>query len=199
MIGWLRPIVLLPVQALTGLSEEQLRAVIAHELAHVRRLDAFVNLFQIRGRSAAFYHPAMWWLNRRIRGERELACDEVAVSMTGDRLDYARALALMAEWKCPPVLAMAANRAPLPTRISAGAGAKAAAVRGSVLLGLGAGFVLLAATLGVVETHAGRRSTHSCRPGQGGCDGGGMPDAHAGRAGGAVAAVHDGDTRTASR
>ena len=116
MIGWLRPVILLPVHALTGLSQEQLRAVIAHELAHVRRLDAFVNLFQIIAEALLFYHPALWWLNRRIRAKRELACDEVAVSLTGDRLDYARALALMAEWKCPPVLAMAANRGPVPVR-----------------------------------------------------------------------------------
>ena len=154
MIGWLRPIVLLPVQALTGLSEEQLRAVIAHELAHVRRLDAFVNLFQILAEALLFYHPALWWLNRRIRAERELACDEVAVSLTGDRLDYAHALALMAEWKCPPVLAMAANRAPLPARILHVLGQKPQGA-GQRLAGLGAGFVLLVATLGVVETMLG--------------------------------------------
>ena len=103
VIGWLRPIVLLPVTALTGLSEDQLRAVIAHELAHIRRLDALVNLFQILVETLLFYHPAMWWLNRRIRAERELCCDEIAVSLTGDRLEYARALTMMAEWERPPL------------------------------------------------------------------------------------------------
>jgi beta-lactamase regulating signal transducer with metallopeptidase domain len=117
VIGWFRPIVLLPVSALTGLSEEQLRAVIVHELAHIRRLDAFVNLFQILVEALLFYHPAAWWLNWRIRAERELCCDEIAVSLASNRVEYARALTLMAEWKDAPMLAMAANRGPLSRRI----------------------------------------------------------------------------------
>ena len=196
MIGWLRPVVLLPVQALTGLSEEQLRAVIAHELAHVRRLDAFVNLFQIVAEALLFYHPAMWWLNRRIRGERELACDEVAVSMTGDRLDYARALAAMAEWKCPPVLAMAANRGPLPTRILQVLGQKPQRA-GQRLLGLGAGFVLLAVTLGMAEALLGVGQPIPVAQAKVVVTAA-MPDAHQAVPVGPVAAVHDGDTRTAA-
>ena len=91
--------------------------MIAHELAHIRRLDAFVNLFQILVETLLFYHPAIWWLNRRIRAERELCCDEIAVSLTGNRLEYAKALTLMAEWEKAPALAMAANRGPLSERI----------------------------------------------------------------------------------
>ena len=117
VIGWLRPVVLLPVCALTGLSEMQLRAVIAHELAHVRRFDALANLVQVLAETLLFYHPAIWWLNRRIRAERELCCDEIALSLTGDRLEYARALTLMAEWEAAPRLAMAANRGPLTERV----------------------------------------------------------------------------------
>ena len=140
VIGWIRPIVLLPVQALTGLSETQLRAVIAHELAHIRRLDAFVNLLQILVETLLFYHPAIWWLNRRIRAERELACDEIAVGLTGDRIAYARALTLMAEWEKAPELVMAANRGPLSRRIlhilgraPFGAGRRTLGVTGSIL------------------------------------------------------------------
>ena len=59
VIGWFRPVVLLPVSALTGLSEEQLRSIIAHELAHIQRFDAFVNLFQIAVETLFFYHPAV--------------------------------------------------------------------------------------------------------------------------------------------
>jgi beta-lactamase regulating signal transducer with metallopeptidase domain len=113
VIGWLRPIVLLPVTALTGLSEAQLQAVIAHELAHIRRFDALVNLFQIFVETLLFYHPAAWWLNRRIRAERELCCDEIAVGASGSRLEYAQALTLMAQWESAPRLAMAVNRGPL--------------------------------------------------------------------------------------
>ncbi|MFI5098011.1 MAG: M56 family metallopeptidase [Candidatus Acidiferrales bacterium] len=117
VIGWIRPIVLLPVSALTGLSESQLTAVIAHELAHIRRYDAFVNLFQIAAESLLFYHPAVWWLSKRIRAERENCCDDAAIAVCGSPLEYARALTLMEEWRAMPTLAMAANRAPLADRI----------------------------------------------------------------------------------
>jgi beta-lactamase regulating signal transducer with metallopeptidase domain len=127
VIGWFRPIVLLPVAALTGLSEEQLRSVIAHELAHIQRLDPFVNLFQIVVETLLFYHPAVWWLNRRIRAEREHCCDDVAVSLCGNPVEYARALTLMEEWRSAPVLAMAANRGPLYERIFRVLGCKTAA------------------------------------------------------------------------
>lgn len=117
VIGWFRPVVFLPATALTGLSEEQLRLVIAHELAHIRRYDAFVNLFQVCAETLLFYHPAVWWLNRRIRTEREHCCDETAVALCGNAVEYARALTLMEEWRNPPVFAMAANRGPLSDRI----------------------------------------------------------------------------------
>ncbi len=118
VIGWFRPIVLLPVTALTGLSEDQLQAVIAHELAHIKRLDAFVNAFQIAAETVLFYHPAVWWLNQRIRAERENSCDDVAIALCGNAVEYARALTLMEEWRSAPALAMAANRGPLTVRIS---------------------------------------------------------------------------------
>jgi beta-lactamase regulating signal transducer with metallopeptidase domain len=117
VIGWFRPIVFLPATALTGLSEEQLRVVIAHELAHIRRFDAFVNVFQICVETLLFYHPAVWWLNRRIRAEREHCCDETAVALCGNAVEYARALTLMEEWRSAPAFAMAANRGPLSERV----------------------------------------------------------------------------------
>ena len=154
VIGWFRPVILLPVCALSGLNQDQLRAIIAHELAHIRRLDAFVNLFQILVETLLFYHPAMWWLNRRIRAERELCCDEIAVSLTGDRLEYASALALMAEWKAAPMLAMAANRGSLPRRILHVLGRKPVHA-GQRMLGLAGGLVFLAATLGAAHALLG--------------------------------------------
>src|SRR5271165_1934876 len=117
VIGWFRPIVFLPATALTGLSEEQLEAVIAHELAHIRRFDAFVNVFQVLVETLLFYHPAVWWLTRKIRAEREHCCDDVAVSICGNAFEYARALTLMEEWRSAPAFAMAANRGPLTERI----------------------------------------------------------------------------------
>ena len=115
--GWIRPVVLLPVRALSGLTEDQIEAVIAHELAHIRRLDCFVNLFQIAVETLLFYHPAVWWVSQRIRTEREHCCDDEAVALCGDAVNYARALTLMEEWRTAPSLMMAANRSPLSQRV----------------------------------------------------------------------------------
>ncbi|HKW87216.1 MAG TPA: M56 family metallopeptidase [Candidatus Acidoferrales bacterium] len=117
VIGWFRPVVLLPLSALTGLYDDQLQAVIAHELAHIRRFDSFVNLFQIAAETLLFYHPAVWWVSKRIRDERENCCDDVAISVCGDAVNYARALTLMEEWRSAPSFAMAANRGPLAARV----------------------------------------------------------------------------------
>ena len=145
-MGWLRPVILLPVTALTGLDEDQLRAVIAHELAHIRRWDFQVNLFQILVETLLFYHPAVWWLNRRIRAERELCCDEIAVAITGNRLVYAQALASMAEWKSVSVLAMAANRGSLRQRVLYVLGQQPFSIRQRAM-GLTGGIVFLSAAL----------------------------------------------------
>ena len=118
VIGWFRPIVFLPFTALTGLSEAQLRAVIAHELAHIKRMDSFVNAFQVVVETLLFYHPAVWWLNQRVRLERENCCDDAAIALCGNAVEYARALTLMEEWRVAPALAMAANRGSLSARIT---------------------------------------------------------------------------------
>ena len=140
VIGWFRPVVFLPLRALTGLSQEQLELVVAHELAHIQRLDPFVNVFQVVVEALLFYHPAVWWLNRRIRAEREHCCDDVAISLCGNAVEYARALTLMEEWRSVPVLAMAANRGPLTERIlrvlglgTLGAGMRGIGITGSVV------------------------------------------------------------------
>jgi beta-lactamase regulating signal transducer with metallopeptidase domain len=166
VIGWLRPIVLLPVTALTGLSEEQLQLVIVHELAHIQRLDPFVNVFQISVETLLFYHPAVWWLNKRIRAEREHCCDDVAVSLCGNPVEYARALTLMEEWRTAPALAMAVNRGPLSERIfrvlglkSIGAGTRGMGLTGGLLC-LTAALVAGSALLGIAYpkpiVHAGQ-------------------------------------------
>src|SRR5215469_2529928 len=116
--GWVRPLVFLPMTALTGLSAAQLEAVIAHELAHIRRFDAFVNLFQIAVETLLFYHPAVWWLGKEIRVERENCCDDEAVALCGSPVNYAKALAHMAEWQAAPRLVMAANRGLLSARVA---------------------------------------------------------------------------------
>jgi beta-lactamase regulating signal transducer with metallopeptidase domain len=121
VVGHLRPLILIPASALTGLSPEQLEAVLAHELAHVRRHDYLVNLLQTAAETLLFYHPAAWWVSRRARAEREHACDDVAVRATGDVLLYARSLAQMEHLRRErgetPALALAANGGSLMQRI----------------------------------------------------------------------------------
>ena len=146
VLGWFRPVVLLPVRALTGLNEEQIEAVIAHELAHIRRLDCFVNLFQIATETLLFYHPAVWWVSQRIRAEREHCCDDEAIAICGDAVNYARALTLMEEWRTAPALLMAANRSPLAERVLRLLGLNGATGR-TRMAGLGMSFVCLAGAL----------------------------------------------------
>lgn len=110
VIGWLRPVILLPASALTGMSTRQLEALLAHELAHIRRHDYLVNLLQTAVETLLFYHPAVWWVSRRIRAERENCCDDLAVAACGDVLTYARALAELEQLRSDtPQLAVAAN------------------------------------------------------------------------------------------
>ena len=146
VLGWFRPVVLLPVRALTGLSEAQIEMIIAHELAHVRRLDCFVNLFQIGVETLLFYHPAVWWVSQRIRTEREHCCDDEAVALCGDAVDYARALTLMEEWRTAPSLMMAANRSPLSQRVFRLLGLEGAHARFRVA-GMAAGVACLAGAM----------------------------------------------------
>jgi len=91
-IGWLRPVILLPAATVAGLTVEQLETLLAHEIAHIRRLDYVVNILQVIVETLLFYHPAVWWVSSRIRFERELCCDDEVVRATGDALGYARAL-----------------------------------------------------------------------------------------------------------
>jgi beta-lactamase regulating signal transducer with metallopeptidase domain len=96
-IGIARSLILLPAAALMALSPEQLEAVLAHELAHVRRADYLWNLVQTMIETLLFFHPAVWWLGRRLRQQRELCCDDVAVQSCADPLVYATALLRLEE------------------------------------------------------------------------------------------------------
>jgi len=126
VIGWLRPVVLLPATSLTGLSTEQMEMILAHELAHIRRNDFFVNLMQAVVETLLFYHPAVWWISNRIRVEREHCCDDVAVAVSGKPLVYARALTRLEELRIEDAQAfVSANGGSLIGRIRRLAGARA--------------------------------------------------------------------------
>ncbi|MCW3806200.1 M56 family metallopeptidase [Plebeiibacterium marinum] len=91
-LGFMKPIILFPVKAFTGLSEKEIEAIIAHELAHIVRNDYLFNIIQSVIEIVFFYHPAIWTISRCIRDEREHSCDDIAIELTGDKVTYAKAL-----------------------------------------------------------------------------------------------------------
>jgi uncharacterized protein (TIGR03435 family) len=118
VVGCLRPIVVLPIAAMSQLNAAQVEAILAHELAHVRRHDYIVNLMQTLAETLLFYHPAVWWLSARIRDEREHCCDDVAVAVCGDAAGYAAALTELEAWRSgAPSLAAAATGGSLLNRV----------------------------------------------------------------------------------
>ncbi len=134
VVGWLRPMILLPSATLLGLTPEQLEAVLAHELAHIRRFDYAVNLVQMLLETLLFYHPAVWWVSARIRHERELCCDDLAVESCGNALCYARALTRLERLRLEaPGMAMASTGGPLLYRIQRLMGAAGPEYRASRL------------------------------------------------------------------
>jgi len=90
--GILRSLVLFPASALLALPPDQLEAILAHELAHVRRADYLWNLIQTVAETLFFFHPAIWWIGKRLREQRELCCDDTALEICSDPLVYATAL-----------------------------------------------------------------------------------------------------------
>ncbi len=121
LAGFLRPVVLVPAAALTGLTPAALEALIAHELAHLARRDPLVNLLQALLETLLFFHPAVWWVSRRLRVEREFCCDELVVRRVADPLAYAQALLDMETLRSGPrtagAAALAADGGSLVNRI----------------------------------------------------------------------------------
>nr|WKN34706.1 M56 family metallopeptidase [Tunicatimonas sp. TK19036] len=118
--GLFKPVILLPVSAFSQLNYEQLEAILAHELAHIRRWDDVINWLQTAIEIVLFYHPAIWWISQIIRDEREKCCDDLAVTVCGNPLVYAKALAHMESLQQSPselVLAFARQGASLLGRI----------------------------------------------------------------------------------
>lgn len=150
VVGWLRPVVLLPPSALMGLTPRQLELIISHELAHVKRLDYLFNLLQIVVETLLFYHPVVRMVSIRVRMERENCCDDIVVERTGDTLAYARALTEVEGMRCSSgmQLSLAATGGHLRGRVTRLVAAPAPQ-RGAVHWV--AGLVLLASGLGAVS------------------------------------------------
>ncbi|RQO55994.1 hypothetical protein DBR47_19225 [Paucibacter sp. KBW04] len=116
-VGWWRPVVIVPACLLTGLSPALLEALLAHELAHVRRADYLFNIVQGVVEALLFFHPVVWWLSRRMRAERELIADALAAQVLSEPRQLALALNELAQGLSHPQPALAANDGELLSRI----------------------------------------------------------------------------------
>ena len=118
VVGYFRPVVLLPPCVVTALPPTQLELILAHELWHARRHDYLVNLLQTVVETLFFYHPAVWWLSRQVRIERENCCDDAAMEIAANRAEYGRALLAIEEHlRAPTALSIAAHGGSLLARI----------------------------------------------------------------------------------
>ena len=136
VFGWLAPVVLVPLSSCIPLSRDEMRAILAHELAHIRRRDYLVNVVQKVVEALLFFHPATWWLSRRIRVEREYCCDDVAVHYTNSALVYARALSQLETLRAQRRhYAMSADGGSLMNRIARIVGTKPEGRRVSIIGG----------------------------------------------------------------
>jgi beta-lactamase regulating signal transducer with metallopeptidase domain len=107
MIGYLKPIILLPLGMLTALTTAEIEAILIHELAHIRRKDYLVNFLQHLLEIVFFFNPAVLWVSAQIRKERENCCDDIVLAQTGNHISYIRALVACQEYQAQPELAMA--------------------------------------------------------------------------------------------
>ncbi|MFZ6817693.1 TonB family protein [Undibacterium sp. Ji22W] len=117
-IGWLRPMILVPASLITGMAPAHLEALLAHELAHISRYDYLVNFIQNVIEMFLFFHPAVWWISKKIRNERENIADDLAASMLGEPRRLALALQELELLQfTTPQLAQAAHGGNLMSRI----------------------------------------------------------------------------------
>jgi hypothetical protein len=107
-IGYLKPVILFPIGLLSGIPVQQIDAILLHELAHIYRRDYLLNILQSFVEMLFFYHPVTWWLSGLVRVEREHVCDDIALSIHHDRINYIKALTTMEELNVKsPLLATA--------------------------------------------------------------------------------------------
>lgn len=107
VIGFLKPIILLPIGLVANLSQKQIEAILAHEIAHIKRNDFIINLLQSILEIVFFFHPAFWWITGKIREERENCCDDLAIELIGEKIHLVKALANVESFRQNPILAMA--------------------------------------------------------------------------------------------
>ena len=168
-IGSLRPFILLPMSAISGLSPKELETILMHEFAHIRRHDALVNLAQNLIEAVLFFHPVVWWISTQVRKERENRCDDLVVTQSGSRTTYIRALSRLEEARTPAI-ALAATGGALLQRVQRMAGfevrthrAREASLSG-LLLALSAVIAICVVTPQDARTQPGDADESSAKP-----------------------------------
>ena len=99
VVGHFKPLILIPLGLLTGLSNAEVEAILSHELAHIKRKDYLVNLLQSFIEIVFFFNPAVLWVSQLIKTEREHCCDDLAIACVSDRKNYVQALIFCQEFK----------------------------------------------------------------------------------------------------
>lgn len=128
VIGWIRPVILLPMGLLTGMPTAQIEALLLHELAHIRGNDYLINFLQRIAETVLFYHPAVWWVSDQIRRERENRCDDDVLAAMGEARSLAGALVgLVEQSQSASTLAMASDGGSVADRVRRMLGAKPSA------------------------------------------------------------------------
>lgn len=97
VLGYIKPLIIIPTGMISGLTTDQLEAIFLHELVHIKRHDYLVNVFQMFIEAFLFFNPFVWMLSSIIRNEREHCCDDAVVSRTGNAKLYAAALVQLEE------------------------------------------------------------------------------------------------------
>jgi beta-lactamase regulating signal transducer with metallopeptidase domain len=156
VIGFLKPVLIVPVSFFSGIDSTYIEAILLHELAHIKRFDYLVNIIQLVVETIGFFHPAVWWISNRIRRERENCCDDFAVDILCDKLIYVKSLVQLEEKRLNSSLVTAANGSSLSFRVSRLLGKKSDFYN-SPFLNFTATFIVvlfLAASLGFVMSNS---------------------------------------------
>lgn len=120
VIGYIKPVVLFPLGMINSLTTDEVNAILAHELAHIKRHDYLINLFQMILEVVFYYNPGIWYISSKVRMERENCCDDMAVSYTKNQITYARTLVKLQEMKMKniePAMAFAGGKNSFSKRV----------------------------------------------------------------------------------
>ena len=156
VIGAIKPVVLIPMGLLTSMTPEQVEAIMAHELAHIKRKDFMVNLIQLGTEIIFFFNPFVLWVSSLIRKERELCCDDMAIALTGDKIIYANTLVKCKEYGSPVYsMNFVSGGKPLLNRVKRILGLSKSSLSNFDRFFVGLCFIVLLLTSAILTTNSG--------------------------------------------